>query len=195
MAPNRNPGVKVLLRTPWGEVYYDGTGEMVQLGDDRVIPKDLYIDFPGGEGQPSVFIWITVRNGVPICAEVTFKHKDDGPEVRTKDLRSIPLEHWIEEFVGLISRKQIGPGSFELDMDKDGAGTRAVRSARNMPYRTMNRETLQKVAEVYRDNFDTGPVRAVARTFIVSERTAARYVQLCRREGLLPPTTKGKKLK
>lgn len=52
---------------------------------------------------------------------------------------------------------------------------------------------LDKVAQVYRDNIDGYPTKAVQHHFQVSQRTAAGYVSKARERGLLPPTKRGKK--
>ena len=59
----------------------------------------------------------------------------------------------------------------------------------------MTRETLVKVAELYRRHIDEQPTKAVQTAFGVSPRTAARYVQVCRSDEyqLLPKTEQGKK--
>ena len=177
----------------FGTAYYDMLLERVRIGD-RAIPPEILVDFPGGDNQPSLFMKITVRNGVPICSEFQLVAKQDGPEIRPKDLRSVNLDHWIEEIVGACSTRWMGEGHYGHDLDHQ-QGVKAVRQARKKSHRTMKPDLLQQVAEIYREHFDTGPVQAIQRAFGVSERTAARYVQLCRRDGLLPPTTKGKKQK
>jgi hypothetical protein len=48
-------------------------------------------------------------------------------------------------------------------------------------------------AKIYRQHFDKGPTEAVRRSFGVSYRTAARYVQQARTAGYLPATDPGKK--
>jgi DNA-binding transcriptional regulator LsrR (DeoR family) len=69
------------------------------------------------------------------------------------------------------------------------ANVRRARSGRPC----ISRERLQKVAEIYREHIDDRPTEAVSRTFGISHRTAARYVQQARESGLLPDTTPGKR--
>ncbi|EFV14137.2 hypothetical protein [Segniliparus rugosus] len=177
----------------FGTAYYNIVAERVRIGD-RAIPPEILVDFPGGDNQPSLFMKIIVRNGMPICSELQFVAKQDGPEVRPKDLRSVNLDHWIEVIVGACSSRWLGDGHYGQDHNYE-QGINEVRRARKQSHRTMKPDLLKQVAEIYREHFDTGPVQAIQRAFGVSERTAARYVQLCRRDGLLPPTTKGKKQK
>ncbi len=139
---------------------------------------------------------IEVRQGIPVCTEVTLTARPDGPEVRDKDLEYLRLSDWLEQIVALASMKYSGsfPGGvtgWAKPVD-DYTALRDIRRHRSGRPR-MSRERLQKIADVYREHFDSRPTDAVRRAFGVSDRTAARYVDHARKAGLLPSTTPGKK--
>ncbi len=69
-----------------------------------------------------------------------------------------------------------------------------VNEAVEAPRRGVTRLELEQVAKVYRENVHGSPVKAVQVSLgCNSERTAARRVEQARDEGLLPPTTAGKR--
>lgn len=67
------------------------------------------------------------------------------------------------------------------------------RQRRPRKYRVITDDFLKKVAEVYRENIDRAPTKAVARTFNVKDRMASTYVDRARKKGYLPPTKQGQK--
>ena len=60
-------------------------------------------------------------------------------------------------------------------------------------YRVLNDEVLQKVAEVYRNDIDHAPTKAVVKHFGVKDRMASTYVDRARKAKHLPPTKQGQK--
>lgn len=116
------------------------------------------------------------------------------------DLRSVSVAALVEGvfagFAEKIEREEngvvmsvvaSGEIAFAEAMD-DMAAARKGRGARKI-----TSEFLTEVAEVYRANVDKNPTQAVRRTYNVSPSMAAEYVRRARHEGLLPPTTSGKK--
>jgi hypothetical protein len=59
--------------------------------------------------------------------------------------------------------------------------------------RVMTDEFLQKVAQVYRENIDGKPTKAVGEVFSVQPRMASKYVDRARQKGYLSKTVRGKK--
>ena len=96
------------------------------------------------------------------------------------------------EYVTAACSESAG-SSFVTVGEPDAGALKAVRQARKATRRTVTPEKLEKVAQIYREHIADRPVQAVMRTFDLTERTAARYVERCRKEGLLPPTEPGRK--
>ena len=133
---------------------------------------------------------IVVRQGVPVCTELSLK-ADETTEVRTKDLSLVRIDDWMEYVTAACSES--AGSSFVTVGEPDAGALKAVRQARKATRRTVTPEKLEKVAQIYREHIADRPVQAVMRTFDLTERTAARYVERCRKEGLLPPTEPGRK--
>ena len=84
----------------------------------------------------------------------------------------------------------MGPSTAEIR--KISEIRRPVRNA-NRGRRSIDHEFLEKVADVYREQFEDRPVKAVQMAFGVAPRTAAWYVELCRSdEHRLLPKAAGK---
>ena len=143
----------------------------------------------GGENQPDFAMKIEVREGIPQWVEVQLQARPDGPEVRDKDLAVIRLGDWLEQIVAMCSLKYSGTGpgwtSWSKPVD-DRTAVPDIRRALSGRPRTVTPERLQQVAEIYRQHFERRPTEAVARSFGVSHRTAARYVQQARWHGSYP---------
>jgi len=178
----------------YGRATYE-PGDRVQVGDRR-IPRAIFVQIRGGENQPDFAMKIEVREGIPQWVEVQLQARPDGPEVRDKDLATIRLGDWLEQIVAMCSLKYSGTGPGWTSWSKpvvDRTAVPDIRRALSGRPRTVTPERLQKVAEIYRQHFEQRPTEAVARSFGVSHRTAARYVQQARSAGLLPETEPGKK--
>lgn len=195
-----------------GRAWYDGLALPVKVRD-RLVPETIVVDLNGDGEQPSLRMKIEVRQGIPICAELRLTAQPDGREIRPKDLRAIRIDSWIEQVVGLCSHEQPEPGGLihlsappppdgskqegarYKDIVADGRNAqRARRGAVRQPGPGRPRvpsERLQQVADLYRRHANGGrPLQVVADVLGVSERTAARYVEKCRVDGVLPPRDK-----
>jgi len=178
----------------YGRATYE-PGDRVQVGERR-IPREILVQIRGGANDPDVELKIEVREGIPQWVEVWLKARPDGPEVRDKHLAAIRLGDLLEQIVAMCSLKYSGTGPGWTAWSKPVDDRNAVADIRHALAgrpRTVTPERLQKVAEVYRQHFNQRPTEAVARSFGVSHRTAARYVQQARSAGLLPETEPGKK--
>ncbi len=178
-----------------GLATWDIDAARVVVGD-RLVPEQISVNVRGGPSTPDLSMKIEVRQGIPVCTEVTLTARPDGPEVRDKDLEYLRLGDWLEQIVALASMKFSGsfPGGvtgWAKPVD-DYTALRDIRRLRSGRSR-MSPERLQKIADVYRQHVDARPTEAVARAFGVSHRTAARYVDQARKADLLPPTSPGKK--
>jgi hypothetical protein len=178
----------------WGKAEYEaGPGDVVDVGN-RVMPRKIDAAIKGGQDEPDVEMTIEVRQGIPVCTSVRFASRADGPEVRVRDLKSVPILDWADEIVAACSWVRMESGGI-MQVGGKEARTRARRDiARARVGRPrVSSEHLEKVAKVYREHSDDRPTYAVQRAFGGSYRTAARDIERARAAGLLPPTTPGKK--
>lgn len=175
--------------------FWDGAGTATwdfadMVVGDRLVPQEINVSIRGGVKQPDLDMKIEVRDGIPQWTEVFLRSRPGGPEVRTKDLTAIRLDDWLEQIVAECSLKKSGTGWGKPVQDL--SAVRDIRAARRTP-RTVTPELVSAAAEIYKTHFDDRPTDAVARSFGVSYRTAARYVQHARDAGLLSKTEQGRK--
>ncbi len=181
-----------------GWLEYDSGGPEVRLGD-RIFPVDVAVVFPSDEESPSLRMRLAVVDDVPQCREVVIEAKDGGREIRTSDLRALPLEQWVETLFALVALRVTNETDGVVTAVAESSPARAreaakvVEQARVSVRKTITHDLLVRVAEVYRSHIDDRPTQAVARHFGVQHRTAAKYVQRAREAELLPPTTPGKR--
>jgi hypothetical protein len=168
--------------------------DKVEVGDRRRVPREIFVQIRGGKNEPDLGMKIEVRDGIPRWAVVTLQARPDGPEVRDKDLAAIRLNDWLEHIVAMCSvAESAADGTVWSKPVNDRTAVADIRRAISGRRRIVTPELLQKVADVYRQHFEKGPTEAVSRSFGVSHRTAARYVQQARAAGNLPDTDPGKK--
>ncbi len=187
---------KMRTKFPGGWAEYDAMST-VRVGD-RVLPKLVEMTFMGGDSWPGVHLKIEIRNGVPVCSEASFV-AGEGTEVRSKDLRSIPVEDMIEIAMALTASRVVSEdhGVVTSVVTSGEEAIRehmsAIRNVRRAARKVITDDLLRKVADVYRQNATDRPTKAVEVAFGVSARTAARYVDLAAKAGHLPETTQGKR--
>lgn len=172
-------------------------GDRVEIGDRR-IPREILVKVRGRRNEPDLAMKIEVRDGIPQWVDLWMKARPDGSEIRDKHLVSIRLKEWLQLIVAMCSTKYsgTGPGGTTIWSQPvhDPTAIPDIRRSLSGRPRTVTPDRLHKVAEIYRQHFDEGrPTDAVARSFGVAHRTAARYVQQARAAGLLPKTEQGKK--
>ena len=184
-----------------GWLDWDGSPRNHVRVGDRLLPSEILVNFPSERENPALYMRLCIKDGVPSCAEIRITSKDTSREVRTSDLRAVPLESWIEQLYALTAlRLEERPdgstvGIMDGTEDRNREAAKVIQRARAASRRTVTRERLEEVARIYRLNINKNPTEAVARTFGVAHRTAAKYVQLARNEKppLLPATTPGKR--
>ena len=157
---------------------------------DHAVPQRISVHFPSGpeDGRPTTDMTIELVDGVPLCTQLTLTKDPNGHEVRSGDLRLVTIENWVEHIVDACAQP--------LDVDRTTGPARSLRQpVREVRYQKVTREHLEKVAAVYRENITGNPVRAVEAEFVVSHRTASRWVEFCRSDEyqLLPKTVSGRK--
>jgi hypothetical protein len=169
--------------------------------EDHQVPHGIELTYEG-DGEPTIFLSITVDENGPKLVELRFTSTDpDARGIRQSDLRDLQITLFLEDVVASVTyrmeRDSEGrvaayaplPGSaFHTDAMRFIGRVRAGRTARDI-----TPQLLERVATVYRENIDRYPTKAVQHHFQVSQRMAAEYVSRARKRGLLPPTKKGKK--
>jgi hypothetical protein len=182
-----------------GRAWWDDLARPVKVRD-RLVPEAIVVDLYGDGEQPSLRMKIEVRQGVPVCAELRLTAQPNGREIRPKDLRAVRIDSWIEQVVGLLPTYEepepgVIHGSKPTPADRENAQRATRRARRNTPRRPgrpkVPSDRLHKTADLYRRHADGGrPLQIIADVLEVSDRTAARYVDKCRSDGLLPPRDK-----
>jgi|BarGraIncu01121A_1022015.scaffolds.fasta_scaffold08660_3 hypothetical protein len=183
-------GTRIDLNVGWAD--YDGLGDKVRIGD-RMVPHSVYVTLPGVDGQPRLTMTIDSSSGVPRCTDLRIESVEGGREVRTKDLRAVEVDTWIEAIIPLTMAQVVseGPGGTNSVVrvpDSNSADFKAAKStlrqARRVGRRKVNDDLLRRVAEVY-ESEDRRPAEAVQLAFGVADRTAFRYIAEARKRGLL----------
>ena len=191
---------RINFEVGWAEA--DQTVRTVEVGD-HTVPELIFVTFPGVDGQPKLEMTIDSSSGVPECAYLAFTRVPGGGRgVRTStDLRQADIETWIEAIVPLfmneIVDRQIGnDGQVKTKIvqrvpDSDAAYTKAakfvVQKTRRAARRKVTPDLLQRVANAYRSD-EARPAHAVEKTFMVTARTAYRYIEEARKQGFLEAT-------
>ncbi len=176
-----------------GHLDYDPSAT-VEMGGHQV-PAELHVVFPGDRHGPSLDMTLAVdESGVPSCRDLRITAKGGGRGIRDGDLRGVRLEDWIEDLFAVASmRVDEDAGVRHLSVHDVEGAAKAVRAARRGARRKISDALLAEVAETYRANVKKAPTQAVADRFAVSHRGASWYVRRARDQGLLPPTSQGRR--
>lgn len=163
---------------------------------ELIYPRQLAVTaYASGEhAGPTARVVFEMRDdGTPVAVEVRFTVEPDGRGLRSSDLAACRVENiarrafgsmaWPVEGAPLLTRTPDEQRQISRDLD------RAV-SKRRPP----SNAELREIANVYRTALGEGrrPTQAVADTFDLSARTAARRVEQARAAGILPKTSKGR---
>ncbi len=177
-----------------GRAWHDDMTPPVRVRD-RLVPEAIFVDLYGDGEQPSLQMKIEVRQGVPVCTELRLTARPGGRDIQRADLRAVRIDSWIEQVVAVCSYEQVEDGAITKSAPTP-ADSENVRQARRNAARSgrpkVPPERLHEVADLYRRHPDGQPLLVVADVLGVSARTAARYVEKCRSDGLLPPREKAK---
>ncbi len=186
--------MRIRLPVPLGWITFDH--DKWERLSDRWVPRRVDVDFPGDGREPSLSMVLEVRDGIPVCASVTITSRPGSREVRRQDLRAVPVEDWVESLFAVAAHQAetTEAGEVALGWDKDIrlAARKDVELARRGLRRKVTPAFLADVADTYREHVDDQPVQAVRARFGGAQRTAAGYIEQARKQGLLPPTTRGK---
>ncbi len=176
----------------------------VDLAEGVQVPERLLAEVRDS-GLPAVLeIEVAVIDGAVACQMVALRSLDGGPPITRELLRDLPVGRLAS--VLMANRALISDFSSsawgDLDQSRvflvagadapDDVYESVLKQTAPRPRRRITDALLAKVAKVYRDQVDEGaPTRAVAKEFMVSHSTAARYVAQARERGLLGRTTAG----
>lgn len=187
------PRVKTRVNLEAG--YAEGSGRLVQIGD-RVVPATIEVHFLGLDGNPELRMTIDSTSGAPRCTDLRISSVEAGREVRTKDIRAVKVDDWVETIVPLLAFQVVDEDdgealSFVLNTSNADAYDKArktLNAARSRSRRRLDDlRHLARVAAVYRQAEPPRHV-AVQRAFDVSESTAFRYIKAAKEaeeQGLL----------
>ncbi|WP_141717555.1 hypothetical protein [Nocardia altamirensis] len=105
------------------------------------------------------------------------------------------LNQWMDEAFKSTAQTTVAPPGQEPQFADERTAHAAYEAARKNSRRKITDALLTETAALYREYIDEKPLQKIAQRFEVSERTAARYVEICRSDeyGLLPKTTSGQK--
>lgn len=167
------------------------TQDFVIVGD-RKVPRLIEVVAPGSpEGDdPAMRMTIEMVDGIPRCTLVEVTMRPGRRGVQSHDLRDVRLDYWIEQLVSAASSRVIFAAEgvvsafFGDGREWEQEARKAVRAMQRSGRRKVNSDHLKRVAAVYKEHGDK-PVQAVTLAFGTSYRTAARWVQKARAEGLL----------
>jgi hypothetical protein len=185
-----NMRTRIDLNVGWAE--YDALGDGVRIGD-RFVPRLVYVDFPGADGQPRLTMTVDSSSGVPRCTDLHIESVEGGREVRTTDLRAVEVDNWIAAIVPLTAAQVVSEADGNVDYvirvaDSESADFKAAKAtlerARRAGRRKVDDDLYRRVAEVYKAE-PLRPAEAVRLAFGVAERTAFRYIADARKKGLL----------
>jgi len=172
-----------------GFTMYWSLVDLAQVGA-YAMPARIEVNLSTGLHDPDIELVVRVISGVPRCTELVITRREDGREVRPKDLAAIDLETMVE----VVSARWLGEiepdggVGFGMGMVFDADWTRQARRAitklRDGSRRPVTTAELQQVADVYNAH-ETGGLEAVMVAIRKSESTAARRIRDARKAGLI----------
>lgn len=193
-----------------GKIKFSGKGE-TWLTDSKgtvSIPTTATMEVRGENGHPDATVKFEVRDGRPEVIEIHVIGKPGGREIRSADMSLFNLDNLTANVMSNLGQKMtnfrvteengIVQGYADFggsDSEEDiWATNRAVHEVRAKGRRGVSRVELERVAEVYREHVDRGPVDAVQHLLgYGSRRTASRRIKAAEEAGFLAPTKQGMK--
>ena len=145
---------------------------------------------------PTVQVEIVLHDGRPEVDELKVSRRAGDPEIDAKFLREIPLseiadravvqmELWARREWAETSADSPGPIGPDTSHPYWAPATEAVAARRR---RSVTDELLREVAAVYNADTTGKPTKAVKEHFPTSQRNAARYVALAKKQGFINQT-------
>ena len=172
-------------------------GAVTPLADGGVaVPRRITYSHPGrGHHLPALRVDLEVVDGVPWCTKVSLSGAAGSQRVRPADLKATMarLDELIDQMLSAAAFLGNDQGlGWVRKMDTGSKARPVINRARKRERRKISPALLQRVAEIYIETGPAGRTAAVEQAFGVTSRTAGRYIQMARAEGLLAPTTRGK---
>jgi hypothetical protein len=170
-----------------------------QISDDSEVIEGVqvptWIEFTtSGGAEPDRRVRVELRDGSPRVVEMSWTSQPHQSEIRQKHIRGIdPARLGTALYASVIVEKHAVADFEQLSESMRIARKFVERQREPRERRVMTPEFLRSVAQVYRDNIDGTPTKAVAKMFNVKDRMASTYVDRARQKGYLPPTKQGQK--
>lgn len=168
---------------------------VVEVGD-RGLPEYVTYQHPGSRTRPALEVAIAVRDGIPAVAEVrVIADPDEGVHIRPTDVRvgALELGAVLDGWLAELTYRRGPTGRWyrydRLSPDERKSARHTIGQARGKLRRRMTPELLKQVAELY-GTAAPPKHQAIALTFGVNPRTAQKYIERARAEGLLAPSTR-----
>jgi hypothetical protein len=161
------------------------------------VPRSIEVTTSGG-ADPDMHVRVELRDGSPVLTELSWKSGPGQNEIQQKHLRQTEVAKLVTDLVvstiwsGDVRRGET-PDVAALRESKMTAQRFVDRQRLPRERRVMTDGFLRNVAEVYRENIDGAPTKAVGETFNVRPRMASKYVDRARQKGFLPRTVRGQK--
>lgn len=161
-----------------------------------------------GGADPGRRVRVELRGGTPQIVGLAWTSEPHQGEIRQKQYRQLDLVTLMTNLMAstfwevpprpedpsLNYRQQNRRWVDQIRNSKRAAAKFVEHQRRRPEYRPMNDNAfLRSVAEVYRENFDDAPRKAVAQHFRVTDRVASTYIGKARSRGFLSPTKQGQK--
>jgi hypothetical protein len=181
--------------------------ETTEIIDGIALPTWIEVTITGG-ADPDRRVRVELRDGAPQIVELALTSEPHQGEIRQKHYRDVDLATLATDAVigmcwkapprpedpSLTYQEQIGRWVDQMRVSKRAAAKFVERQRRPREYRVITDDSfLKSVAEVYKDNFDGAPRKAVAHHFGVTDRVASTYIGKARFKGFLSPTKQGQK--
>lgn len=187
MTPRLKNYATITLEQGWVRFPMFDEGHII---GDRLVPSPIEIDFPGGGGQPALFMRIEVLDNVPRLTEYKLTRIENGREIRAKDLEIVKVDDWIETFVAMassvITKNEDGvlEAEFRAGPEHISQGAKAIGDARKNSRRPVKTSDFEEAAKIYNAQ-DTKGIEAVMAALNVSRSTAVRRIRKAKELGLI----------
>ena len=149
-----------------------------------------------GKGEGTLPLWfarVELReDGVPRIAHIGFKSLNGQREPKGSDFDRVRSAVMLYYAAFCAELGPDGEPVFRVDQESDNRIAEFIEQRRTGRRRLKN-DDYSRAAQVYRDNIDDTPTKAVAEAFGVGIRRAGDIVAECRRRKFLGPTKQGRK--
>lgn len=205
----RQDGHQVVMSSSRGMVFLRHIADDTEAIEGVEVPSWVELTTSGGTG-PEMSIRVELRDGYPAVTGLSWKSRPDQEQIRQKHLRETDLAKLATDLIASTIHEELVPmvdvSDIEIpegvistetmaELRRSQATMRRFVESQRVPRarRVITDDVLKKVAQVYRENIDGTPTKAVGEAFNVGQRGASKYVEKARAKGYLPPTKRGQK--